>query len=132
MRILILAIIITFISCGNDNDIEIKDTLTTLIVNIEDADGNYVADIPVYAYNETTWATYGDDPEFADFEIKSDDEGVAVFNSLTTDEAFNDANGNSQTYMFSVHYTIDGVDKTKERNISFNLGDDKTTTIVIN
>lgn len=80
----------------------------------------------VYAFQESTWEVIGDDPNFANFEKVSNEEGIAVFSNLTTDLTFNEISNYQQTFRFSVHYTQNDIEKVKVKAISFDLGDDKS------
>lgn len=86
----------------------------------------------IYAYNESTWQIMGDDPQFADFQSASGNNGISTFSNLTTNLTFNSLSNYLQTFRFSVRYELNGVKKVKVKAISFDLGDNKTDTIILN
>ena len=118
-------------SCSSDDDNSSEDNTTSAKITLQNSNGDPQSGIIVYAYNETTWQVIGDDPFFADFQVASGNNGNAKFSNLTTDATFSELNNFTQTYRFSVHYTLNGTDKTKVKAISFNLGDHKSETIIL-
>ncbi len=128
--LLLLVTIAIFSSCSSDDD-NSQDKVTSAKITIKNSSGDTVSGIVVYAYDEQTWSVIGDDPFFADFQAASGNDGVATFSNLTSDLAFNELNNFSHTFRFSAHYNLNGTDKTKVKAITFNLGDDKSDTIII-
>jgi hypothetical protein len=119
-------------SCSSDDDnSNTEDKVTSVAITLKKTTGEAVAGMMVYAYSEPTWDVIGDDPLFADFAVASDNNGVATFTDLTTATTFTEITNFTHTYRFSVHYSMDGTDKTKVKAISFGLGDDKTDTQIL-
>ena len=44
---------------------------------------------------------------------------------------FNDLNNNQNNFRFSAHYTLNGTSKKKVTAITFNKGEQKTATIIL-
>jgi hypothetical protein len=132
-KILLLFLTIGILtSCSSDDDNgPAEDNVTTAKITLNNSSGEPQSGIVVYAYNESTWSVIGDDPLFADFEVASGNDGIATFANLTTDTTFNELSNFTQTYRFSAHYSLNGTDRIKVKAISFNLGDDKTETIIL-
>jgi|TARA_B110000014_G_C19749899_1_gene390789 hypothetical protein len=118
-------------SCSSDDDNNTEDNVTSAKITLTNSNIDTQSGIVVYAYNESTWSVIGDDPFFADFEVATDNDGIATFSNLTTDTTFNELSNFTQTYRFSVHYSLNGTDKIKVKEISFDLGDDKIDTIIL-
>ena len=116
-------------SCSSDDDAQ--NEITTAIITLQNVNGSPASGVVVYAYDETTWQLFGDSTQFADFQVASDNNGIANFTNLTTDLNFNELSNFTETYRFSAHYTLSGNPKTKIKAITFNLGDDKTDTLVL-
>lgn len=104
---------------------------TSAKITLQNSNGEIKPRITIYAYDERTWETIGDNPQFANFQVASGNDGIATFTNLTTD-FFNKLSNFTQTYRFSVHYNLNGTDVTKVKAITFNLGDDKSGTIILN
>ena len=131
-------IIILFLTIGiltscssNDDDSPSQDVITSANITLKDSTGETVSGIVVYVYDEDTWQVIGDNPLFANFQAASGDDGIATFSNLTTNLTFNEISNFSQTFRFSAHYSLDGIDKIKIKAISFDLGDDKSDTIIL-
>jgi len=118
-------------SCSSDDDSSSSDDITTAEITLNNSNGEPVSGITVYAYSEETWSVIGDDPLFADFQSTSESDGVASFSNLTSDLTFNEINNFTHTFRFSAHYTLNGTDKIKVKAITFDLGDDKSDTIIL-
>lgn len=130
-KLLSLFLIIGMItSCSSDDDSG-KDEITSAKIILNDANGQPVSGIVVYAYDEDTWEIIGDDPQFADFQAASNNAGEAVFTNLTSSTTFSELNNFSHTFRFSAHYSLGGVDKMKVKAITFSLGDDKTDHLIL-
>jgi hypothetical protein len=129
--ITIIFLIGTLISCSSDDDGNEQDNVTSARITVQNSNGGTESGIVVYAYDESTWSVIGDDPMFADFQASSGNDGIATFTNLTTDLTFNELSNNTQTFRFSAHYTLNGNATTKVKAITFNLGDDKTDTIIL-
>lgn len=118
-------------ACSSDDDNASSDKVTSIDITLEDANGEKLEGVVVYAYNENTWETIGEDTLFANFQAASGEDGVATFSNLTTDTTFNEITNYSQTFRFSAYYTAGGTDKIKTKAISFELGEDKSETIIL-
>ena len=126
----LLLLIGTLVACSSDDDAG-QDEITSMMITLQNASGETESGIVVYAYDESTWSVIGDDPQFANFQASSNSDGIATFTNLTTDLTFNELSNNTQTFRFSAHYTLNGNTKTKVKAITFNLGDDKTDTLIL-
>ena len=129
--ITLIFLIGTLISCSTDDDGNEQDNVTSARITLQNVNGSPASGVVVYAYDETTWQLFGDSTQFADFQVASDNNGIANFTNLTTDLNFNELSNFTETYRFSAHYTLSGNPKTKIKAITFNLGDDKTDTLVL-
>ncbi|MCD8401302.1 hypothetical protein G1K66_12375 [Tenacibaculum finnmarkense] len=129
--LLLILTIGTLISCSSNEDDNLQKK-TSAKITLQNSNGEIKSGITIYAYDESTWETIGDKSQFADFQVASGNDGVATFTNLTTDLTFNELSNFTQTYRFSVHYNLNGTDKTKVKAITFNLGDDKSDTIILN
>ena len=129
--ITLIFLIGTLISCSTDDDGNEQDNVTSARITLQNVNGSSASGVVVYAYDETTWQLFGDSTQFADFQVASDNNGLANFTNLTTDLNFNELSNFTETYRFSAHYTLSGNPKTKIKAITFNLGDDKTDTLVL-
>lgn len=118
-------------SCSSEDDNPKQDDVTSVRITLQNLEGGTESGIVVYAYNESTWSTIGDNPLFANFQASSGNDGVATFSNLTTDLNFNELSNFTHTYRFSAHYTLNGNTKTKVKSITFDLGDHKTDTIIL-
>ncbi len=131
-KILILFLTIgIFTSCSSDDDNNTEDNATSAKITLVNINGDEQSGIVVYAYDESTWSVIGDDPFFANFQVATESDGIATFTNLTTDTTFNELTNFTQTYRFSVHYTLNGTDNVKVKAITFDVGDDKTDTIIL-
>lgn len=130
---LLLVLTASLFSCKSDDDSATEtDNITSAELTILYASNEPLpSGALVYAYNENTWEVIGDDTQFADFTVSTNDEGIAVFSNLTSDLTFNELNNFQQTIRFSVHYFVNDVETTSVKAITFNLGDDKADTIVL-
>ena len=129
--ITLIFLIGTLISCSTDDDVNEQDNVTSARITLQNVNGSPASGVVVYAYDETTWQLFGDSTQFTDFQVASDNNGIANFTNLTTDLNFNELSNFTETYRFSAHYTLSGNPKTKIKAITFNLGDDKTDTLVL-
>ena len=117
-------------ACSNDDSTSSSKTKATIVLT--DASGTAVPNVVVYAYTEDTWEVIGDNPLFADFQVASDSEGNAIFNDIFSDGSFNSINNNTNTFRFSVRYTLNGNNKTKFVAVTFKKGDTKTQALILN
>tara|TARA_R110002012_G_C11558996_1_gene603249 strand:+ start:540 stop:941 length:402 start_codon:yes stop_codon:yes gene_type:complete len=129
-HLLILLTIGMLLSCSSDDNVS-DNKITSAKITLIDSNGEVASGIVIYAYDETTWNVIGDDPQFADFQAASGNDGVATFTYLTTDLNFGELNNYSQTFRFSAHYSLNRKNKVKVKAISFNLGDDKADIIIL-
>lgn len=117
-------------SCSKDEDSS-NSNVTSAKIKLTNASGQPVVNIVVYAYDESTWEVIGNQSQFADFQSSSDSNGEAFFANLHSEIRFSEINNYIQTFRFSVSYTLNGVPKNKVKAITFNRGDNKTDTIVL-
>mgnify|MGYP006423146883 FL=1 len=132
-RILFTFLLITFLNSCSDSDDGVSSQQggeTTAEITLKDASGDTVSGIVVYAYNEESWDLFGDDTQFADHQAASNDNGIASFN-LSSNLDFSELNNFTQTFRFSVHYSINDVNETKVKAITFEEGDSKSETIIL-
>ena len=85
----------------------------------------------MYVYDEDKWEMMGDSPNMATGQAASDENGVARFSNLEYPTVFNQINNNQNTMRFSAHYSLNGVNKTKVKAITFSKGDSKSTTLYL-
>lgn len=109
-----------------------SNTKTKAIITLKNSANNAVSNVVVYAYNETTWEVIGDKTQFADFQSSSNSEGIATFENIFSEAAFNSINNYQNTFRFSVRYTLNGDNKIKFIPVTFNKGETKTGTITLN
>ena len=131
-KILFLFLTLGILSACSKDDDSSDNTTTSATITLKDANGNPVSNVVVYAYEEDNWDMNGDAPFFADYQASSNSEGKAVFANIFSDVNFNDINNFQNTFRFSAHYTLSGVDKTKVVAITFNKGDNKSETLILN
>lgn len=130
-NLLLIFVITLLIACSSDDDSGSDDKITSAEITLINENNEPISGVMVYAYQESTWEVIGDDPNFANFEKVSNEEGIAVFSNLTTDLTFNEISNYQQTFRFSVHYTQNDIEKVKVKAISFDLGDDKSEQIIL-
>jgi len=116
-------------ACTKDED-ESEKTKATIV--LKNANNQPVSGIVVYAYSQDTWQVIGDVPLHAEGQASSDSNGNAVFNNIEYTNVFTDLNNNQNTFRFSAHYSLNGVNKRKVVAITFNKGDNKTETLILN
>lgn len=127
--ILMLAIgTVMFTSCTKDEDK--RNTNATIV--LLDRQGRPVKGIVVYAYTEDTWMVMGDNPFFADGQASSNANGEAIFSNIEYPTCFNGINNYQNTFRFSAHYTHNLLPKIKVIAVTFNKGDSKKETIILN
>lgn len=130
-NLLLIFVIALLTACSSDDDSGSDDKITSAEITLINENNEPISGVMVYAYQESTWEVIGDDPNFANFEKVSNDEGIAIFSNLTTDLTFNEISNYQQTFRFSVHYTQNDMEKVKVKAISFDLGDDKSEQIIL-
>ncbi len=130
-KILFLFLTLGLITACSSDDSS-SDNATSATINLKDASGNPLPNVVVYAYSEVTWEMMGDEPFFSDFQASSDSQGKAVFESIDSETIFHDINNYQNTFRFSAHYTLGGVEKTKVVAITFKKGNNKTETLTLN
>jgi len=118
-------------ACSSDDSSSTNSTTKAVII-LKSTTGTTVSNVVVYAYDETTWEIIGEQTQFADFQASSDSEGKATFNNIFSDTGFNQINNFTNTFRFSAHYTLNGINKTKVVAITYQKGDSKTETITLN
>lgn len=108
---------------------KIKNDATLASIQVIDENGNDVAGIPVYTYLEDTWDLFGDDPFFADKVVSTDAQGLA---EIELDDIFAiQVFGTSETFYFSVHYTLNNVNKQKNVALTFKELEEKSASIIL-
>lgn len=124
--LLSLTLLISFFisSCSSDDDV----SQTKATITVEDIANQPVPEVIVYAYTNDTWNVIGDNPLFADKTVSSDQNGKAVF-ILDMPTLFEVET--QETIHFSVHYTLDAMDKTKNTSLTFERGQQKSRTIIL-
>ena len=130
---LLVVVTIFSISCSKDDDEKqtVESTITKATLVLKKTNGDFVPGIVVYAYDQDTWQVMGDNTNFADGQASSDANGNAVFSNIEYPTSFNDVNNNQNTFRFSAHYSLNGVDKTKVTAITFKKGEQKTQTVLL-
>lgn len=125
--LLSLTLLISFFitSCSSDDDV----SQTKATITVEDIANQPVPEMIVYAYTNDTWNVIGDDPLFADKTVSSNQNGKAVF-ILDMPTLF--ATETQETIHFSVHYILGDIEKTKNTSLTFERGQQKSTTIILN
>lgn len=131
-KILFLFLSFAVLTACSSDDSSSSTSKTKAVITLKYSNGAVVPNVVVYAYNQTNWEMSGDEIFFSDFEASSDSEGMATFDNIFTDTSFHEINNYTNTYRFSAHYTLNGVDKTKVVAITFKKGDSKTETIILN
>jgi hypothetical protein len=127
--IFLVVSLIVFSACSkDDND---STATTNSVITLTDTNNAAVSGVTVYAYGETTWQVLGDNALFADFQATSNSEGKVTFSNLDSETNFNTINNNQNNFRFSAHYLKNGVNKKKVISITFNKGDSKTGTILL-
>lgn len=117
------------ISCTKEDGDEIITNATTANITILDVNNEVAAGILVYAYTNDTWTIVGDKPHFAEETEMTDNTGTAFF---LLDDIPNIFVFDSQEIIhFSVHYTLNGLEKTNYTSMTFSEGDDKSATIIM-
>jgi hypothetical protein len=119
------------ISCSKDDDNEVEKSITSASLILKKSNGDLVAGISVYAYDQDIWQLIGDNTNFANGQSASDANGNAAFSNLEYPTIFNDINNNQHTFRFSAHYSLNGVNKKKVTTITFQKGDQKTQNITL-
>ena len=118
-----LGLLATLSACSGDDSTEAAKTSATITVT--SAQGP-VANMVVYVYDETQWSVIGDNPNFAQGQASTDEQGNATFSNLEYPAVFHDINNHQNTMRFSAHYALNNVQKTKVVAITFNKGEQKT------
>ena len=130
--ILLLVTIFT-ISCSKDEEkkTEVVATITKATLVLKGTNGTPVSGITVYAYDQDTWQAFGDNSTFADGQAASDANGNAVFANIEYNNTFTDLNNNQNNFRFSAYYSVNGVNKRKVTTITFNKGEQKTQSVIL-
>jgi hypothetical protein len=133
LRTSILSLITIFtISCSKDDEKKVETPITKATLVLKATNGSFVSGITVYAYDQSTWETIGDNPTFADGQVASDSNGNAVFSNIEYPNSFTDLNNNQNNFRFSAHYVLNGTSKKKVTTITFNKGEQKTQEVILN
>jgi len=131
LNLLALAVVLAFSSCKKDEkDEPTPKTVTNAKITLNSANGP-VEGITVYVYDEDKWEIMGDSPNMATGQAASDENGVARFSNLEYPTVFNQINNNQNTMRFSAHYSLNGVNKTKVKAITFSKGDSKSSSLYL-
>lgn len=124
-----LVCILAISSCKKDEKEDPQpQTVTNAKITLTSANGP-VEGIVVYVYDEDKWEVMGDSPNMASGQAASNSEGVARFSNLEYPTVFNTINNNQNTMRFSAHYSLNDVNKTKVKAITFQKGDSKSATL---
>lgn len=130
--VLFTLVIGSAISCSKDNDNGVATQVTNANIILKKSNGDAASGIVVYAYDQSTWDVLGDNPLFAEGQASSNSNGNAFFSNLEYPTSFNAVNNNQNTFRFSAHYSFNGVNKKKVIAVTFNKGDQKTETLILN
>lgn len=125
------SIVLLSISCSKNDDQAIGTSITSGVITLKKANGDFVEGIVVYAYEEGSWNVTGDTALFADGQASSDSNGRALFSNLEYPNAFTQLNNFQNTFRFSAHYKINGVNKKKVKAITFKKGEQKNDEIIL-
>ena len=117
-----------FVSCSKDDDKSTSVTSATII--LKNTSGQPVEGITVYSYSEDSWEVEADNSFFSNQNVVSNAEGKSTFSNLEYTGTFF-PNENQETYRFSAHYSLGGVNKKKAVGMTFNKGENKTINITI-
>ena len=134
LKPLVIAFITVFtVSCSKDenNSSSTQNTITKATIVLKKTNGEVVTGISVYAYEQQTWQIMGDDPAFADGQAASDATGSAIFSNIEYPTTFTSLNNNQNNFRFSAHYSLNGVNKTKVTATTFNKGQQKIETVIL-
>jgi hypothetical protein len=131
-KLLLLFLSVALLSACSSDDSPSSSSKTKAIITLKNPAGNAVSNVVVYAYDQTTWEVIGDQTQFADFQASSDSQGIATFENIFSDTAFNTINNYQNTFRFSVRYSLNGNNKVKFIPITFSKGETKTGTIMLN
>jgi hypothetical protein len=123
-----LLTVVFLTSCSKDKE---DENTTSATIILKDSNNRAVSGIEVYAYDQSKWTVVGDEPNLATFQSASDDDGIAIFNNLYNPIYFSEINNYTNTFRFSAHYSLNGVNKTKVKAVSFKMGESKTETIIL-
>jgi hypothetical protein len=104
---------------------------TKLTVLVVDEHQKPVPDVVVNAYDRQLWSLFRDDTEYATQYATSDEDGEARFKDLNDPVRFNEENQFQNTFYFTIHYKKNGAESVRLKEITFKLGDEKTTTFVL-
>lgn len=117
------------ISCSKEEGDLIITTATTANITVLDEYDEAVVGMNVYAYTNDTWTIVGDKPHFAEGMETTDNNGTALF--LLDDIPNIFVFDQQEIIHFSIHYTLDDLEKTNYTSIIFSEGDDKSATIIM-
>jgi hypothetical protein len=129
---LLLMLLITntiLISCTKEDNDEIITNATTANITVLDVNNEVAAGIQVYAYTNDTWTIVGDKPHFAEETEMTDNRGSAFFLLDNIPNIF--VFDSQEIIHFSVHYTLNGLEKTNYTSMTFSEGYDKSATIIM-
>jgi hypothetical protein len=123
-----LVALFCFSSCTKDKE---EETKTSATIILKDKNNRVVSGIEVYAYDQSKWTVVGDEPNLATFQSASNDDGIALFDNIYNPVYFSTLNNFTNTFRFSAHYSLNGVNKTKVKAVSFKMGESRTETIIL-
>ena len=115
-------------SCKKEDDTEDTNTgKTTAIITVYDNSNQTVSGQVVYAYDQSTWESYGDEPLVADKKVSTNSEGKATIELDDINNIF--AFDSQEVIHFSVHYAINGAEVTKNTTLTFTKGSTKSASL---
>jgi hypothetical protein len=130
----ILVLITIFsISCSKDEKetTQTVATITKCTLILKKTNGEVVPGVTVYAYSQGKWDAFGDNSNFADGQVASDATGTVAFSNIEYTATFTEGNNNQNNFRFSAYYSVNGVNRKKVTTITFNKGDQKTQTVIL-
>ncbi|UYW01931.1 hypothetical protein K5I29_03175 [Flavobacterium agricola] len=113
LQILLLTFSVFIAACTSTDDFDgITGNGTTVTIKLIDSKGLPIRAIPVYAFSIETWVKNGGeaaDMTFADFTVKTNNNGIAEFGGFDTEVFFNTGNNFTNIFTFVVEYEVDGI-----------------------
>ena len=131
--IILVMMIIGIISSSCKKEDENEDTntgKTTAIITVYDNTNKTVSGQIVYAYDQSTWEAHGDKPLVADKKVTTSSDGKATIELDDINNLF--AFDSQEIIHFSVHYTVNGTETTKNTSLTFTKGSTKSASLTMN
>jgi len=113
--------------CKKDEDENTSTGDTTATITVYDNSNATVSGQVVYTYDQSTWDAHGDEPLVADKKVATNSDGKAkiVLDDITNLFAFE----SQETLHFSVHYTVNGIETTKNTALTFTKGSSRSASL---